>query len=186
MVDKFLVRMIRAGLFALLLTTLAAFSPPSAQADPLPRERMAEIAMPTSLVKLSAKFGEGGSYWGGTPHSGLDFDGDTGAAIFAVADGIVREVSIRGTYGRTITINHGDGLASMYAHLSSTDVKAGDQVSAGDRIARMGATGKVSGSHLHLEIQVRGVPTDPYDFLLAANPGSASAPPAWACRMYGC
>ena len=74
----------------------------------------------------------------------------------------------------------------MYAHLSSTEVKVGEQVTAGERIARLGATGNVSGSHLHLEIQLRGVPTDPYDFLFAANPGRAGAPPAWACRIYGC
>lgn len=142
--------------------------------------------MPTSPVKLSTKFGKTGPHWRGIPHSGLDFDGNTGDAIFAVADGVVREVSTRGGYGRTITITHGDGVASMYAHLSSTEVKVGQQVKSGERIARLGATGNVSGSHLHLEIQLRGAPTDPYGFLFAANPGSVSEPPGWACRIYGC
>ena len=175
-----------AGLFALLLTSGAGICPALAHADPTPRYQQLSISMPTSPVRLAAKFGESGSYWGGTPHSGLDFDGATGDAIFAVAGGVVKEVGIRGSYGRTITISHGDGVASMYAHLSTTEVNVGDQVFAGDRIAHMGATGNVSGSHLHLEIQLRGVPTDPYGFLFAANPGRVSDPPAWACRIYSC
>ncbi len=179
-------RIFRAGLLALLLTAGAGISPTLAQADPAPRYQQLTISMPTSPARLAAKFGESGSYWGGTPHSGLDFDGDTGDAVFAVAGGVVKEVGMRGSYGRTITISHGDGLASMYAHLSATEVNVGDKVFAGDRIARMGATGNVSGSHLHLEIQLRGVPTDPYGFLFAANPGRVSDPPAWACRIYSC
>ena len=179
-------RMFWAGLFALLLLAFTAATGTLANADPLPRERQLSITMPTSRVNLSAKFGETSSYWGGLPHSGLDFDGATGDAIFAVAGGVVKEVGMRGSYGRTITISHGDGVASMYAHLSATEVNVGDQVFAGDRIARMGATGNASGSHLHLEIQLRGVPTDPYGFLFAANPGRVSDPPAWACRIYSC
>ena len=179
-------RVFRAGLFALLLYIAATLLPTLAHADPLPRERVPEISLPVSPVKLSAKFGESGSYWGGVPHSGLDFDGNTGDPIYAVAAGVVREVATRGSYGRTITIAHGDGVASMYAHLASTEVKVVQQVKSGERIAQMGATGNVSGSHLHLEIQLRGAPTDPYGFLFAANPGSVSEPPGWACRIYGC
>ncbi|PHX60960.1 MAG: hypothetical protein CK552_03095 [Actinobacteria bacterium] len=186
LVDTFLVRMFWAGLFALILTVLIALFPILAQADPLQRDQQSAISMPTSPVKLSAKFGEIGAYWGGTPHSGLDFEGDTGDAVFAIADGIVKDVSTRGSYGRTVTINHGRGVASMYAHLSATKVSVGDQVSAGDPIARVGATGKVSGSHLHLELQLREVPTDPYHFLFGANPGKASEPPEWACQIYHC
>ena len=179
-------RIFRAGLLALLLTAGAGLSPTLAQADPAPRDQQPSISMPTSPVRLSAKFGQNGPYWGPYPHTGLDFDGDTGDAVFAVADGIVKEVGMRGSFGRTVTISHGDGVASMYAHLSATEVNVGDQVFAGDRIARLGATGNVSGSHLHLEIQVRGVPTNPYEFLFAAKPGKASTPPAWACRIYDC
>jgi murein DD-endopeptidase MepM/ murein hydrolase activator NlpD len=180
------VRIFRAGLLALLLTAGAGVSPTLAQAAPAPRDQQLSISIPTSPGRIAAKFGQTGSYWGSTPHSGLDFDGDTGDAVFAVAGGVVKEVGMRGSFGRTVTISHGDGLASMYAHPSATEVNVGDQVFAGDRIARMGATGNVSGSHLHLEIQVRGVPTDPYEFLFAANPGKASTPPAWACRIYNC
>lgn len=179
-------RIFWAGLFALLLTAGAGVFSAPAQAAPAPRDLQLSISMPTSPVRLAAKFGETGPYWGAAPHSGLDFDGDTGDAVFAVANGRVKEVGMRGSFGRTITISHGDGVASMYSHLSATEVNVGDQVFAGDRIARMGATGNVSGSHLHLEIQLRGVPTDPYGFLFAANPGRVSDPPAWACRIYSC
>ncbi len=177
---------LRPGILFLLTATLTVISPTLAHADPLPRERVPEISMPTSPLKPSAKFGERGPHWGGVPHSGLDFDGNTGDPIFAVAAGVVREVATRGSYGRTITIAHGDGVASMYAHLAGTEVKVGQQVKSGERIAQMGTTGNISGSHLHLEIQLRGAPTDPYGFLFAANPGSVSAPPGWACRIYGC
>ena len=174
-------RFLWAGILALILTAFPAV----AHADPIPRDSSLTISMPTATGNLSAKFGQAGPNWS-TPHSGLDFDGNTGDDVFVVAAGVVKDVSTRGSYGRTVTISHGDGVSSMYAHLSSTEVSVGDTIMAGERIARMGATGNVTGSHLHLEIQARGVPTDPYAFLFGANPGTASTPPAWACKIYRC
>ncbi|MDH7479813.1 MAG: M23 family metallopeptidase, partial [Syntrophomonadaceae bacterium] len=98
-------------------------------------------------------------------HSGIDIDGVTGQPIFAAEDGMVIEAQWNGYYGRDIVIDHGGGLLTRYAHCSSINVKRGDQVSRGEVIARVGSTGKSTGSHLHFEVIVHGSTVNPLNFL---------------------
>jgi murein DD-endopeptidase MepM/ murein hydrolase activator NlpD len=98
-------------------------------------------------------------------HHGVDLRARRGTAVLAVADGVVEtsgDLDAGGAkYGKTVTIAHADGRRSMYAHLDRRKVGAGDTVHAGQVIALSGASGKVSGPHLHLEMREHGRPVDP-------------------------
>lgn len=98
-------------------------------------------------------------------HSGIDIDGVTGQLILAAEDGTVIEAQWNGSYGREVVIDHGGGLLTRYAHCSSIDVKRGDRVSRGEVIARVGSTGRSTGSHLHFEVIVHGSTVNPLNFL---------------------
>ena len=97
----------------------------------------------------------------GRPHQGLDIAADTGAPIRAVRSGYVSFAGPRGTYGLTVIIDHGGGLQTLYAHCNSLLVTQGQQVEAGELIARVGSTGRSTGPHLHLEVLLDSVPYDP-------------------------
>jgi murein DD-endopeptidase MepM/ murein hydrolase activator NlpD len=84
-----------------------------------------------------------------------------GTPFAAVHDGVVVLAEWQGGYGNAIVIQHGNGFETVYGHASQLLVKAGQQVKAGDIIGRVGNTGHSFGSHLHLEIHVNGVATDP-------------------------
>jgi len=101
-------------------------------------------------------------------HTGTDITyagGSFGRPIVAPADGVVVAVDSRTAYGTTVVIDHGDRVATVYAHLSSVDVMVGDLVSAGERFGAIGATGFVTGPNLHVEVRVNGVPVDPRPLL---------------------
>lgn len=88
-------------------------------------------------------------------HSGVDIANDIGATVMAAASGRVIEVRAsgwNGGYGKKIVILHGDGSKTLYAHLNSIDVSVGDIVDQGEKIGTIGRTGRVTGSHLHLEV----------------------------------
>ena len=109
-------------------------------------------------------------------HKGTDFTPGAGAAITAIADGVVsdKKTSSWG-FGYHVYIDHvinGQKVTSVYAHmqLGSSDLEVGDVVSAGDFVGLVGATGAATGPHLHLEIRVDGVQVDPFAWL-AANAG---------------
>jgi len=94
-------------------------------------------------------------------HAGIDLDGVTGDPIAAPAAGVVvmaEELDVR---GKVVILNHGWGVYSGLYHLSEIDVSTGEQVKRGDVVGEMGATGLVTGSHLHWELQVHGVPVSP-------------------------
>lgn len=126
---------------------------------------------PTQVVSLSSPFGYRSDPFNrhAAYHEGLDFRGYMGAPILAAARGKVSFVGqIRG-YGNVVQIDHGGGLMTRYAHLSHADVHVGEEVTRGEKIARMGSTGRSTGPHLHFEVRVNGKAINPRPFLEAKS-----------------
>ncbi|WP_321495173.1 M23 family metallopeptidase [uncultured Desulfobacter sp.] len=96
-----------------------------------------------------------------SPHRGLDFRAPTGTAIEAMADGRVVLAEPHYYSGNSIYIDHGNGVVSLYFHLSKFDVSEGDFVKRGQIIGRAGSTGRSTGPHLHLSVSVQGQLVDP-------------------------
>ena len=99
-------------------------------------------------------------------HRGLDISGRKGAPVIAPADGVVMSVDSDPGYGRTVVINHGYGLATIYAHLDKVHVKKGQAVRRHQEIAEVGDSGRTTGCHLHYEIHMNGVPVNPFRYIL--------------------
>ncbi len=102
-------------------------------------------------------------------HSGVDFGPGYKAPVFATAPGEVIFVGWRGPYGRTIDVDHGSGVVTRYSHLRKILVKAGEDVSARQRIGLVGSSGRSTGAHLHYEVRFDGKPIDPAKFLKAGK-----------------
>ncbi|MGB3290307.1 MAG: M23 family metallopeptidase [Burkholderiaceae bacterium] len=122
---------------------------------------------PVNYPYLSSSFG-----WRRNPvtgrhsmHEGLDFSAPKGTPIHAASGGVVTEARYVPGYGKLVEINHGNGLVTRYAHTSSINVKLGDLIEKGQMIARVGSTGRSTGSHLHFEVRMAGHPLDPTLFL---------------------
>lgn len=98
-------------------------------------------------------------------HYGTDFAVNSGTDILSFADGTVSEVNWDDGYGNYIRVSHEGGWSTLYAHCSQTFVQAGQSVSKGDKIALAGATGEVTGPHLHFELLHDGIYTNPEFFL---------------------
>ena len=94
-------------------------------------------------------------------HRGVDLRGAQGTPIKAMADGKVAIAQNMYFAGNTVYIDHGQGVISSYAHMSRLDVKPGETVKAGQQIGLVGATGRVTGPHLHLGVNILGVAVDP-------------------------
>ncbi|MDR3289595.1 MAG: peptidoglycan DD-metalloendopeptidase family protein [Peptococcaceae bacterium] len=108
------------------------------------------------------------SYYGyrvGDFHTGIDIDGDTGDPFTAAAGGVVVSAGWNGTYGYSILIDHGNGVATRYAHASKLLVSAGQTVNKGETIALVGSTGNSTGSHLHFEIIINGETVNPLNYM---------------------
>ncbi|HEV8202111.1 MAG TPA: LysM peptidoglycan-binding domain-containing M23 family metallopeptidase [Candidatus Polarisedimenticolia bacterium] len=111
-------------------------------------------------------------------HEGIDIDGETGDPIHAAASGTVVFAGTHGDYGRTVVIDHGDGLRTVYAHASALEVQEGDPVRVGETIAEVGHSGNARGSHLHFEVRRDGRPVNPMPFLRSPDLLTASVVPA--------
>lgn len=94
-------------------------------------------------------------------HSGLDLAAPQGSDIHAMLDGTVTTAKFEASYGNYVIIDHADGLQTLYAHCLSLCVQPGQQVSKGDIIAHVGATGSATGPHLHVEFRQNGQRYDP-------------------------
>lgn len=98
-------------------------------------------------------------------HGGVDFRAKTPLPILASNDGVVVLVKERYYAGGTVIIDHGEGVYSCYFHLSQFNVKVGDPVTQGQNIALSGATGRITGPHLHFGFMLQGIQTDPIEFM---------------------
>lgn len=96
-----------------------------------------------------------------SPHSGADFAATTGTPVLAVADGRVVLAEEHFFAGNSVFVDHGDGLISMSFHLSEIAVAEGDEVRRGQRLGAVGATGRVTGPHLHFAVRWHGARVDP-------------------------
>ena len=98
-------------------------------------------------------------------HKGIDISNKKGTPIMAAADGVVSFAGSRGLFGQIITIDHGHGLVTYYAHLSKFLKKEGVRVKKGEIIAEMGSTGRTTGPHLHYEVRLNGVSVNPIKYI---------------------
>ena len=135
------------------------------------RNMMVPTQQPVTAGNLGSLFG-----WRIDPftgrsalHTGLDFQADQGAPILAAAGGVVVTQEFHPAYGNMIEVDHGNDLMTRYAHASKTFVRRGDLIKRGQKIAEVGTTGRSTGSHLHFEVLVQGIPQDPQRFLAAGR-----------------
>ena len=123
--------------------------------------------------RLSSRFGLRRIFNGvpRAPHSGLDIAVPRGAPIIAAAGGRVLAIDDYFFNGKTVFIDHGNGLLSMYCHLDRMDVKPGETLRKGQRLGLAGATGRASGPHLHWSVVLNGTMVDPELFLVQRGGG---------------
>ena len=130
--------------------------------------------LPQNCNILTSKFGKRTYYiwgrWVTDDHRGIDIYCPSGTAVYACADGTVDIAGWGGSYGNYVVISHGSGYTTLYAHNTSLLVKQGQKVKRGQQIAKSGATGNVSGPHLHLEISINGKLQDPLKDGLLSHP----------------
>ena len=139
---------------------------------------LAEFALPLSEPVQTSSFGwRRHPIWGGIAmHLGTDFigpNGTSGGPALAVADGTVLAVLDMVAYGKTVVLNHGEQISTVYAHLGRVSVETGDVVVVGDPLGTVGSTGLSTGIHLHFELRVNGTAKDPVPYL-----NFPAAPPA--------
>lgn len=99
-------------------------------------------------------------------HPALDIAAPRGTEIKPIKDGIIEDVSrSRVGYGNAIIVDHGNGIKSLYAHLSKIEASEGDKVTVLDTIGNVGTTGRSTGPHLHIEVRKNGIPVNPFAIL---------------------
>ena len=143
----------------------------------------AGMALPIAegAFRFSGAFGVPGPMWASGFHTGLDMAAPVGTPVVAAREGVV-SVSHPGWAGNLVTVDHGGGLYSRYAHLSSVFVKPGQQVQTGQSIGAVGALGNTTGPHLHFEVLVAGTTVDPMLFL---SGGASKTGAGWGGFMNG-
>ncbi len=137
--------------------------------QPSPQSSIVETTRQASPanIRVSSQFGlrmdplQGGH----RQHAGIDFPGKMGANVYATGPGRVEKAGWASGYGKLIEIAHPGGLRTRYGHLSGINVAPGDSVVPGQLIGKVGSTGRSTGPHLHYEVRVDGVATDPAPFL---------------------
>lgn len=120
---------------------------------------------PVANHSIGTKYGVAGSYWSSGYHTGVDFPVPSGTSVFSIGNGKVFDTGYNSAYGNYVEIYHGNNIYSFYAHASSVQVSVGQTVTKGQQIMLSGATGNVSGAHLHFEIRTPG-----YKYANCVNP----------------
>ncbi|MER5715345.1 M23 family metallopeptidase [Streptomyces sp. NPDC002132] len=132
------------------------------------RKRLNTFVPPISGSYVSTSYKSGGSLWSSGSHTGIDFHASSGTTVHAVGLGTVVEAGWGGAYGNQVVIRMSDGTYTQYGHLSSISVSVGEQVTPGRQIGLSGATGNVTGPHLHFEARTSpeyGSDIDPVAYL---------------------
>ncbi|MFS4095584.1 M23 family metallopeptidase [Streptomyces sp. AF1A] len=126
-----------------------------------------EYTLPVVSYTITGTFGQPGAMWSSGYHTGLDFAAPTGTLIKAIHSGTVTQAGWAGSYGYRTVLTLDDGTELWFCHQSSINVTVGQKVSTGEVIGRVGATGNVTGPHLHLEVHPNGQATavDPAPWL---------------------
>ncbi|MFI6349090.1 peptidoglycan DD-metalloendopeptidase family protein [Streptomyces sp. NPDC050560] len=126
--------------------------------------------LPVKGATLGTPWGQAGSMWSSGHHTGQDFVVPSGTPVHALADGTVVTAGWGGAYGNQVVIEHADGKYTQYAHMTSLNVSAGQTVTEGTQLGVSGATGNVTGPHLHFEVRTGpdyGSDVDPVAYLRA-------------------
>jgi murein DD-endopeptidase MepM/ murein hydrolase activator NlpD len=132
------------------------------------RKRLLSYVAPISGSYVSTGYKTGGALWSSGSHTGVDFHAASGTSVHSVASGTVVEAGWDGSYGNQVVIKMNDGTYTQYGHMSSIGVSVGQTVTPGQQIGLSGATGNVTGPHLHFEArttQEYGSDIDPVAYL---------------------
>jgi murein DD-endopeptidase MepM/ murein hydrolase activator NlpD len=101
----------------------------------------------------------------GAFHRGIDISSEIGAHVIAPADGVVEYADLMNGYGRTVMVDHGNGISTLYGHLSGFAISPGQLVHRGDTLGYVGQSGRSTGPHLHYEVRIFNTPVNPYKYL---------------------
>jgi murein DD-endopeptidase MepM/ murein hydrolase activator NlpD len=120
---------------------------------------------------ITAGFGERMDPFSGEGafHTGVDISSQYGDSVRVTGDGVVIEADERAGYGRLVVVDHGYGVTTWYAHLSTFSVLAGEQLRRGDTIGNVGVSGRSTGPHVHYEVRINGAPVNPMRYLRQAS-----------------
>lgn len=121
------------------------------------------------LGRVTSSFGERvdpiGAEVRGEFHRGIDIAAPSGTAIHATGEAVVASAGWGSGYGREVVLNHGHGITTLYAHMSSIAVMPGETVSRGQVIGYVGVSGRSTGAHLHYEVRIRNTPVNPHRYM---------------------
>lgn len=135
----------------------AAYAQPLAKPQPSAGGKDWQWPLKQGTYQIGTKYHQRGNMWSLGYHTGLDLVADSGTPIYAPADGKVTKAGSGGSYGNETNIEHAGGMITLYAHQTRIMVKVGQQVKRGQQIGTVGATGNVTGPHLHWEVLKPGV-----------------------------
>jgi murein DD-endopeptidase MepM/ murein hydrolase activator NlpD len=127
---------------------------------------------PVKIAAFTSGYGTRADPFNGSiaRHMGIDLAGPMGTPIYATADGVVVRAGWNsGGYGNLVEIDHGRGIITRYGHMSAILVHAGDKVTRGTQVGRMGSTGRSTGNHLHYEVRIDGRPVNPIPFMKSTD-----------------
>jgi murein DD-endopeptidase MepM/ murein hydrolase activator NlpD len=118
--------------------------------------------------RITGSFGERTDPFSGEGafHRGVDISSDIGTRILAPADGVVQFADVMNGYGRTVMVDHGNGISTLYGHMSAFAVSQGQQVHRGETLGYVGQSGRSTGPHLHYEVRIFNTPVNPHKYLL--------------------